>query len=140
MLDAGCTPIHGPVHYRIVAHNAAACRLSVPTDVDRAVAHGALQFIAVGTPPDEDGSADLQYVLAVARTIGRNIDKPTLVLGGEEDPMAPVSNSRLIASVIPGAELHICEGGGHLFPFDTPDFAAEHITNFLDRIHAPVPA
>lgn len=69
-----------------------------------------------------------------------SIDKPTLVLGGEEDPMAPVSNSRLIASVIPGAELHICEGGGHLFPFDTPDFAAEHINNFLDRIHAPVPA
>jgi hypothetical protein len=56
----------------VVARNVKAGRLHFTTDVARAVAHGTLQFIAVGTPPDEDGSADLQYVLAAARNIGRH--------------------------------------------------------------------
>jgi UDPglucose 6-dehydrogenase len=51
-----------------VQRNAAAGRLQFTTDVAAAVGHGTLQFIGVGTPPDEDGSADLQYVLAAART------------------------------------------------------------------------
>ena len=57
----------------MVQRNVAAGRLRFTTDVDAAVAHGTLQFIAVGTPPDEDGSADLQYVLAAARNIGRRM-------------------------------------------------------------------
>jgi len=68
------------------------------------------------------------------------IDKPTLVLGGEEDPMAPVANSRLIAQIIKGAELHVLEDGGHLFLFDLPDQAAPLISDFLDRINLLVPA
>jgi pimeloyl-ACP methyl ester carboxylesterase len=63
------------------------------------------------------------------------LDKPTLVLCGEEDPMAPVANSRLIASLIPRAELHVVEEGGHLFLFDLPDQAAPHIHHFLARVH-----
>ncbi len=88
LLDAGGIPIHEPGLDRIVAHNVAAGRLSFTTDVARAVAHGTLQFIAVGTPPDEDGSADLQYVLAAARNIGRHmtdykvvVDKSTVPVG-----------------------------------------------------------
>ncbi len=57
----------------MIQRNVAAGRLHFTTDVDAAVAHGTLQFIAVGTPPDEDGSADLQYVLAAARNIGRHM-------------------------------------------------------------------
>ena len=53
----------------VVARNVKAGRLAFTTDVARAVAHGTLQFIAVGTPPDEDGSADLSHVLNVARQI-----------------------------------------------------------------------
>jgi pimeloyl-ACP methyl ester carboxylesterase len=63
--------------------------------------------------------------------------KPTLVLGGAEDPMAPAENSRLIAQMIPGAELHVIEQGGHLFPFDLPDEAAPLIRAFLTRVHGP---
>lgn len=63
-----------------------------------------------------------------------SIDKPTLVLGGEEDPMAPVANTKLIASVIPDAELHVLDNGGHLFLFDLPEQAAPLIMNFLDRV------
>ncbi|WP_370894860.1 alpha/beta fold hydrolase [Janibacter sp. GXQ6167] len=64
------------------------------------------------------------------------IDKPTLVLGGEEDPMAPVANSRLIASVIPGAELRVFDQGGHLFLFDMAEQAAPPIKDFLERVDA----
>jgi len=88
MLNAGGIPIHEPGLEEVVQRNAEAKRLEFTTDVDRAVAHGTLQFIAVGTPPDEDGSADLQYVVAAARAIGERmtdykvvIDKSTVPVG-----------------------------------------------------------
>ncbi|MDR0577572.1 MAG: UDP-glucose/GDP-mannose dehydrogenase family protein [Candidatus Accumulibacter sp.] len=88
ILDAGGIPIHEPGLLDMVRRNVAADRLHFTTDVDRAVSHGAVQFIAVGTPPDEDGSADLKYVLAAARDIGRKmtdykvvVDKSTVPVG-----------------------------------------------------------
>jgi UDPglucose 6-dehydrogenase len=88
MLNAGGIPIHEPGLEEVVARNRAAGRLQFSTDVAASVAHGALQFIAVGTPPDEDGSADLQYVLAAARNIGKHmtgfkviVDKSTVPVG-----------------------------------------------------------
>jgi UDPglucose 6-dehydrogenase len=87
-LEAGGIPIHEPGLEEIVQRNAAAGRLQFTTDVSAAVAHGTLQFIGVGTPPDEDGSADLQYVLAAATNIGRHmtdykviVDKSTVPVG-----------------------------------------------------------
>jgi UDPglucose 6-dehydrogenase len=87
-LESGGLPIHEPGLLEVVRRNVAGGRLQFTTDVERAVAHGTLQFIAVGTPPDEDGSADLQYVLAAARNIGRLmtdykvvIDKSTVPVG-----------------------------------------------------------
>ena len=74
MLQRGEIPIHEPGLADVVKRNAAAGRLQFTTDQAAAVAHGTLQFIGVGTPPDEDGSADLQYVLAAARAIGRAHD------------------------------------------------------------------
>ena len=88
MLQQGEVPIHEPGLAEMVRRNAAAQRLQFTTDVAAAVAHGTLQFIGVGTPPDEDGSADLQYVLAAATSIGRHmtdykvvIDKSTVPVG-----------------------------------------------------------
>ena len=88
MLKRGEIPIHEPGLDAVVARNVAAGRLQFTTDVAAAAAHGTLQFIGVGTPPDEDGSADLQYVLAAARNIGRHmtdykvvIDKSTVPVG-----------------------------------------------------------
>ena len=87
-LQAGEVPIHEPDLDMMIKRNAAAGRLQFTTDAAAAEAHGTLQVIGVGTPPDEDGSADLQYVLAVARTIGRYmtdykvvIDKSTVPVG-----------------------------------------------------------
>jgi len=74
ILNAGGLPIHEPGLQEMVARNRAAGRLRFTTDVAEGVRHGLLQFIAVGTPPDEDGSADLQYVVAAARNIGRHMD------------------------------------------------------------------
>jgi UDPglucose 6-dehydrogenase len=88
MLGRGEIPIHEPGLKEVVARNAAAGRIQFTTDAAAATAHGTLQFIGVGTPPDEDGSADLQYVLAAARAIGRHmtdykvvIDKSTVPVG-----------------------------------------------------------
>jgi UDPglucose 6-dehydrogenase len=88
ILNNGGVPIHEPGLDKVVQRNAAAGRLRFTTEVAAAVAHGRLQFIAVGTPPDEDGSADLQYVLAAARNIGRLmtdyklvVDKSTVPVG-----------------------------------------------------------
>jgi len=87
-LNAGGIPIYEPGLGEVVESNAAAGRLSFSTDIEAAVAHGDIQFIAVGTPPDEDGSADLQYVLAAARNIGKHmngfkvvVDKSTVPVG-----------------------------------------------------------
>lgn len=70
-LNAGEIPIHEPGLEALVERNVAAGTLQFTTDVDKAVAHAKVQFIAVGTPPDESGAADLQYVLAVAQSIGK---------------------------------------------------------------------
>jgi len=88
ILNSGGIPIHEPGLEDVVARNRAAGRLTFSTDVAASVAHGDVQFIAVGTPPDEDGSADLQYVLAAARNIGKHmtgfkviVDKSTVPVG-----------------------------------------------------------
>jgi UDPglucose 6-dehydrogenase len=88
MLNSGGVPIHETGLKELIDRNRAAGRLRFTTDVQAAVNHGEIQFIAVGTPPDEDGSADLQYVLAAARGIGRHmqdykivVDKSTVPVG-----------------------------------------------------------
>ncbi|AJK50260.1 UDP-glucose dehydrogenase family protein [Burkholderia plantarii] len=98
ILDDGGVPIHEPGLAELIARNRAAGRLRFSTDVEAAVAHGDVQFIAVGTPPDEDGSADLQYVLAAARNIGRHmtgfkviVDKSTVPVGTAERVRATVA-------------------------------------------------
>ena len=87
-LENGIIPIFEPGLESVVETNVKSGRLKFTTDVEKAVDHGELQFIAVGTPPDEDGSADLQYVLAVAKSIGQHmnsykvvIDKSTVPVG-----------------------------------------------------------
>jgi UDPglucose 6-dehydrogenase len=98
LLQRGEIPIHEPGLEAFVTRNVAAGRLHFVTDVARAVAHGTIQFIAVGTPPGEDGSADLQHVLAAARSIGRHmsdykviVDKSTVPVGTADRVHAAVA-------------------------------------------------
>ena len=97
ILKEGGIPIHEPGLEQVVARNVAAGRLHFTTDVQEAVQFGTIQFIAVGTPPDEDGSADLQYVLSAARAIGRHmtdykviVDKSTVPVGTADKVRAAV--------------------------------------------------
>ncbi len=98
ILESGGIPIYEPGLKEMVARNVAAGRLHFTTDVARAVNHGTIQFIAVGTPPDEDGSADMQYVLAAARNIGRLmtdykvvVDKSTVPVGTADKVHAAIA-------------------------------------------------
>ena len=93
-LNSGGIPIHEPGLEQVVQRNAAAGRLQFTTDTALAVAHGTLQFIAVGTPPDEDGSADLQYVLAAARNIGRLMTDYKLVIDKSTVPVGTADKVR----------------------------------------------
>jgi UDPglucose 6-dehydrogenase len=97
ILNNGGVPIHEAGLKEIIERNVAAGRLTFSTDVAASVAHGAVQFIAVGTPPDEDGSADLQYVLAAARNIGRHMDGFKVVVGKST---VPVGTGDKVAEVI----------------------------------------
>ncbi len=86
-LNAGDVPIYEPGLEAYVERNVEAGRLEFTTDVGKAVDHGLFQFIAVGTPPDEDGSADLKHVLAVARAIGENIEEYRIVVDKSTVPV-----------------------------------------------------
>lgn len=94
ILQGGGVPIHEPGLEPMIRRNEAAQRLRFTTDVAEAVAHGRVQFIAVGTPPDEDGSADLQYVLAAARNIGRLMTEPKIVIDKSTVPVGTADKVR----------------------------------------------
>ncbi|SFW19375.1 UDP-glucose dehydrogenase family protein [Luteibacter sp. UNCMF366Tsu5.1] len=93
-LKKGDVPIYEPGLEPMVIRNHAEGRLDFTTDAAPAIAHGDVVFIAVGTPPDEDGSADLQYVLAVANTIGDHIDRYTIVVNKSTVPVGTADRVR----------------------------------------------
>ena len=93
-LNNGVIPIYEPGLTPMVKANHAAGRLRFTTDAAQAIAHGGIVFIAVGTPPDEDGSADLKYVLAVARTIGQHLHKPAVVVDKSTVPVGTADKVR----------------------------------------------
>ena len=100
-LNRGVIPIYEPGLEPMVKANHAASRLAFTTDAASAITHGQVIFIAVGTPPDEDGSADLQYVLAVARTIGTHMALPTVVVNKSTVPVGTADKVRAaIAEVL----------------------------------------
>jgi UDPglucose 6-dehydrogenase len=94
ILKSGGIPIYEPGLEDMVKRNVAAGRLSFTTDIEESVAFGQIQFIAVGTPPDEDGSADLQYVVAAARNIGRNMTDYKLVVDKSTVPVGTADKVR----------------------------------------------
>ncbi len=98
LLNSGGVPIYEPGLKEVIQRNMKAGRLTFSTDIAASVAHATVQFIAVGTPPDEDGSADLQYVLAAARNIGRHmsdfkvvVDKSTVPVGTADKVSATIT-------------------------------------------------
>jgi UDPglucose 6-dehydrogenase len=93
-LNAGAIPIYEPGLEPLVRHNVHAGRLRFTTDVEAGVRHGQFQFIAVGTPPDEDGSADLRHVLDAARNIGRHMSEYRVVVNKSTVPVGTAERVR----------------------------------------------
>jgi len=94
ILRNGGIPIYEPGLEAMVRRNVAAGRLAFTTDVAESVAYGQVQFIAVGTPPDEDGSADLQHVVAAARNIGRHMDSRKVIVDKSTVPVGTADKVR----------------------------------------------
>jgi UDPglucose 6-dehydrogenase len=107
-LQAGKIPIYEPGLDRMIERNVAEKRLRFTTDIGAAVLESEVVFIAVGTPPDEDGSADLQHVLAVARVIGQHLTDGTVVI---TKSTVPVGTARLVRQEIErqtDRAFHVC--------------------------------
>jgi UDPglucose 6-dehydrogenase len=120
-LEGGGIPIYEPGLEPLVRANHAAGRLRFTTDAVAAIEHAQIIFIAVGTPPDEDGSADLRHVLEVARTIGRTLARPAVVVNKST---VPVGTADAVREAI-AAEL---DGRGAKVAFDVvsnPEFLKE---------------
>jgi UDPglucose 6-dehydrogenase len=152
-LNAGGIPIFEPGLAPIVARNREAGRLSFTTDVAAAVGYGELQMIAVGTPPNEDGAADLQHVVAAARSIGRHmdgyrviVDKSTVPVGTADRVGAAVAEelaaraSKAEFSVVSNPEF--LKEGAAVEDFMRPDRIIigsddERATSVMRRLYAP---
>lgn len=133
-LKKGIIPIYEPGLEALVSENQQAGRIKFTTDIQEAVSHGIFQFIAVGTPPDEDGAADLQYVLAVAKSIAENMDSYRIVV---DKSTVPVGTADKVKDVM----LQVQKARGVDIEFDVvsnPEFLKEGaaITDFMkpDRI------
>jgi UDPglucose 6-dehydrogenase len=93
-LNRGEIPIHEPGLDALIKRNAEAGRIEFTTDAVKGVEHGLFQLIAVGTPPDEDGSADLRYVLGAARTIATHISRYCIVITKSTVPVGTADKVR----------------------------------------------
>jgi UDPglucose 6-dehydrogenase len=153
LLKQGGIPIYEPGLDDIVIRNIAAGRLRFTTDLAESASHGVIQFIAVGTPPDEDGSADLQYVLAAARAVGQNmqeykvvVDKSTVPVGTADKVRAAIQEelslrgSKLKFNVASNPEF--LKEGAAVHDFMRPDRIVvgvddESTENLLRALYAP---
>jgi UDPglucose 6-dehydrogenase len=131
LLNRGGVPIYEPGLKEVIERNVEAGRLTFSTDVAASVAHGSVQFIAVGTPSDEDGSADLQYVLAAARNIGLHmsefkvvVDKSTVPVGTADKVTAAI-NAELTARFAVPADSEIQEAAPTFSVVSNPEFLKE---------------
>ncbi|RZI44752.1 UDP-glucose/GDP-mannose dehydrogenase family protein [Herbaspirillum sp. HC18] len=96
LLNQSVVAIHEPGLQQLVTRNRAAGRLAFTAGYDEAVAHAEVIFLAVGTPPDEDGSADLSHVIAAARGIGRRIARPVLIVNKSTVPVGTADKVRTV--------------------------------------------
>jgi UDPglucose 6-dehydrogenase len=133
-LNGGEVPIHEPGLEALIKRNAEAGRIEFTTDAAKGVAHGLFQLIAVGTPPSEDGSADLRHVLAVARTVATHLNRYAIVITKSTVPVGTADKVRAEIDKTLAARGASCE-------FDVvsnPEFLKEGaaITDFMkpDRV------
>jgi UDPglucose 6-dehydrogenase len=121
MLRAGDIPIFEPGLKEIVRNNVASGRLAFTTDAKESATYAKLQMIAVGTPPGEDGSADLQYVIAAARSIAKHMDGPRVIV---DKSTVPVGTADKVRDAVAAALKE--RGASHAFAMvSNPEFLKE---------------
>ncbi|HEX4632623.1 MAG TPA: UDP-glucose/GDP-mannose dehydrogenase family protein [Gemmatimonadales bacterium] len=141
-------PIYEPGLETLVERNQKDGRLSFTTDVAGAVARSDIIFIAVGTPPDEDGSADLQHVLAVARTIGQHMQRSKIVITKSTVPVGTAEKVRAEIQKHTQTPFHVCSNpeflkeGAAVDDFMKPDRVvvgvdADETARVLEELYAP---
>ena len=141
-------PIYEPGLEPLVERNQAHGRLSFTTDVAGAVERSDILFIAVGTPPEEDGSADLQHVLAVARTIGQHMNRSKIVITKSTVPVGTAEKVRAEIAKHTGTPFHVCSNpeflkeGAAVEDFMKPDRVvvgvdADEAARILEELYAP---
>ena len=147
-LDRGEIPIYEPGLAPLVQRNLQDGRLRFSTDVGGAVRDSDVIFIAVGTPPGEDGSADLQHVLAVAATIGRNLNGEKVVITKSTVPVGTANRVREKIREFTDRPVHVCSNpeflkeGAAVDDFMKPDRVvvgvdSEYARNVLEQLYAP---
>ena len=153
MLKQGEVPIHEPGLDAVVRRNFEAGRLHFTTDAKEGVKHGLFQLIAVGTPPDEDGSADLRYVLAVAHSIGEHMTEYKVVITKSTVPVGTADKVReTVQAAFGRRSVHIefdtvsnpefLKEGAAIDDFMKPDRVvvgtnSERATELLRHLYAP---
>ena len=154
LLNGGGVPIHEPGLTEVIKRNVESGRLRFTTDVAESVAHGLVQMIAVGTPSDEDGSADLQYVLAATRNIARHmteykviVDKSTVPVGTADKVRAAMSDEleRRAVQSIPFSVVsnpEFLKEGAAIDDFNRPDRIVigaddERAIDYMRKMYAP---
>ncbi len=147
-LNRGEIPIYEPGLEPLVRQNAAEGRLRFTTDVADAVGRSKVVFIAVGTPPGEDGSADLQHVLAVARAVGRAMEQETIVITKSTVPVGTARRVREAIEAETDIPVHVCSNpeflkeGAAVDDFMKPDRVvlgvdSEYAADVLRDLYAP---
>jgi UDPglucose 6-dehydrogenase len=147
-LKRGEVPIYEPGLEPLVVRNLEDGRLSFTDDVALAVRESDVIFIAVGTPPGEDGSADLQHVLSVAETIGRNMDGEKVVVTKSTVPVGTAEKVRAAIRAVTDQPVHVCSNpeflkeGAAVDDFMKPDRVvvgvdSERAREVLEQLYAP---
>lgn len=147
-LKRNILPIYEPGLEELVERNQAQGRLRFTTDVREAVANAMVAFIAVGTPPDEDGSADLRYVLAVAEQIARHAKREIVVVTKSTVPVGTAAKVRAVLARDATVPFHVCSNpeflkeGAAIDDFLKPDrvvVGTDHPTAraVMDELYAP---
>ena len=147
-LQHGKLPIYEPGLEPLVVHNLREGRLTFTTDVGQAVERSDVVFIAVGTPPDEDGSADLRHVLDVAGTIGRRMNAPKIVITKSTVPVGTAERVRAEIAKHTTTPFHVCSNpeflkeGAAVEDFMKPDRVvvgvdSDEAARVLEELYAP---
>ena len=148
LLNDGQSPIYEPGLDRLLERNLAEGRIRFTTDVAEAVRSGRVVFIAVGTPPDEDGSADLQHVLAVARVVGENLVDEKVVITKSTVPVGTATKVRAEVEKYTDGKFYVCSNpeflkeGAAIDDFMRPDrvvcgIESEEARPVLEELYEP---